>query len=76
MASPFRLHPIPNREVIDLLERTLAAARRGEVPCIGIVAVNPVNETESLFAGDLSQIRATVLLGGLVRAKTELANKK
>ena len=76
MASPFRVHPIPDREVVDLLERTLAAARLGLVRTIAINVVNPVNETEALLAGDLSLVRSTALLGALVRATTDLASRK
>lgn len=76
MASPFRANPRPDGEVVLLLERTLDAARKGLVQTIAINVVNPVNETEALFAGDLSLVRSTALLGALVRATTDLASRK
>lgn len=76
MTSVFRATPRPDSEVIELLERTLAAARRGCVRTVSIIAVNPVNEVEALLAGDLSHVRSTALLGGLVRAKLDLATRK
>jgi hypothetical protein len=68
----FRTEPKPNNEVIELLERTLEAARHGRVPYIAIIAGNPVNEVQPLLAGDLSTIRANALLGGLARAANNL----
>lgn len=76
MASPFRAHPRANGEVVDIIERTLVAARLGLVQAVVIVPVNPVNIVEPLFAGDLSQVRSTALLGGLLRATVELASRK
>jgi hypothetical protein len=76
MAAPFRLHPRPDLEVVALLERTLAAARQGHVRSIAINTCNPLNESESLFAGDLSQVRCNALVGSLVRSTIELSSLK
>lgn len=68
----FRTSPKPDSDVIDFLERVLASARAGYVKSIAIVAVNPLHQVETGCAGDLSEVRTTVLLGGLTRAANEL----
>lgn len=72
----FRIGPKPNEDVIALLENALASAKAGHIPTIAIVVVNIVNQSEQLFAGDLSKLRSDALLGGLSRATTELASRK
>lgn len=72
----FRTDPKPNTDVIDLLERALASARHGHIPAIAVVVVNIVNQSEPVFAGDLSRVRADALLGGLVRATADLVTRK
>lgn len=72
----FRTDPKPNTDVIDLLERALASARHGHIPAIAVVVVNIVNQSEPVFAGDLSRVRADALLGGLVRATADLVGRK
>lgn len=73
MAYPrFRTSPVPDTEVIALLETALDAARRGHVRTVAIVTVNPLNLTETAHAGDLGPIRANALLGGIVRAKSSV----
>ena len=76
MTAPFRATPRPDSEVVALIERTLAAARLGQIKTVHITAVNPVNETEHLVAGDLSPVRSTAMLGALVRSIQELATRK
>lgn len=76
MTAPFRANPRPDNEVVAIIERTLDAARLGQIKTIHITAVNPVNETESLVAGDLTPVRSTALLGALVISITELATRK
>ena len=75
-AAKFRTHPVPDGDVIDLLERAIASARRGYVRSVAIVLVNPVHQVETGAAGDLSEVRTTVLLGGLTRAANELMKHK
>jgi hypothetical protein len=74
--SKFSEHPRPDGDVIDLLERILTSARSGYVKSIAIVAVNPVHQVQTAAAGDLSEVRTTVLLGGLSRAANELMKQK
>jgi hypothetical protein len=73
MGQPkFRNHPKPDVDVIDLLRRVLASAEQGYVKSVAVVAVNPVHQVHTAAAGDLSEVRSTVLLGGLSRAANEL----
>lgn len=72
----FRTHPLPDGDVIDLLERVLASARKGHIKSVAIVAVNPIHQVETGAAGDLSEVRTNVLLGGLSRAANELMRPK
>jgi hypothetical protein len=76
MNPKFRSHPRPDGDVIDLLERVLASAQKGYVRSVAIVAVNPVHQVETGAAGDLSEVRTSVLLGGLSRAANELMKHK
>jgi hypothetical protein len=71
-ATRFRSSPMPDPEVIDLLERVLASAKGGHIRSVAIVAVNPVHQVDTAAAGDLSEVRTSVLLGGLSRAANEL----
>lgn len=71
----WRKHPRPDGDVIDLLERVLLAARKGYVKSVAIVAVNPIHQVETGAAGDLSEVRTNVLLGGLTRAANELMKR-
>jgi hypothetical protein len=66
----------PDGDVIDLLERVLASARKGYVKSVAIVAVNPIHQVETGAAGDLTEVRTNVLLGGLTRAANELMKQK
>lgn len=76
MNPKFRTHPKPDGDVIDLLERVLISAKHGYVRSVAIVAVNPVHQVETGAAGDLSEVRTSVLLGGLSRAANELMKHK
>lgn len=71
-ASGFRATPRPDYEVIDLLERVLYSAREGRVRSISLVVVDPIHQAETASAGDLSQLRINVLIGGLSRAAQDL----
>lgn len=73
MSSAFRAHPRPVGEVVALLERTLAAAKLGQIKAIAIIVVNPVNESESIIDGELTHTRTDVLIGGCVRAAHKAA---
>jgi hypothetical protein len=68
----WKRQPKPDAEVLDLLERVLASARKGHVKSVAIVAVNPIHQVDTAAAGDLSEVRTNVLLGGLTRAANEL----
>jgi hypothetical protein len=76
MNPKFRTHPKPDGDVIDLLERVLVSAKHGYVRSVAIVAVNPIHQVETGAAGDLSDVRTSVLLGGLSRAANELMKHK
>ena len=76
MNPKFRTHPKPDGDVIDLLQRVLASAQKGYVRSVAVVAVNPVHQVETGAAGDLSEVRTSVLLGGLSRAANELMKHK
>lgn len=69
----FKRHPRPDPEVVDLLERVLAAARKGYVKTVAIAAVNPLHQVETGVAGDLSHVRTNAVLAGLTRTAIELA---
>jgi len=71
-AKSFLPDPRPSPETIQILERALNAARRGYVQAVVVVAVTPVHEAQVLLGGDLSEIRANSLLGGLTRAAAEI----
>jgi hypothetical protein len=71
----WRKHPKPDADVVDLLERVLVSARKGYVKSVAIVAVNPIHQVETGAAGDLSEVRTNVLLGGLTRAANELMKR-
>ncbi len=72
----FKIGPKPNDEVVHLLEHALESAKNGHLPTIAVVVINIVNQSEYLFAGYLSRLRADSLLGGLIRATTDLAGRK
>ncbi len=77
MAKPqFSTHPKPDGDVIDLLQRALESARKGYVKSVAVVLVNPLHQVETGAAGDLSDVRTNVLLGGLTRAANELMKHK
>jgi hypothetical protein len=71
----FGSRPKPDGDVIDFLERVLLSARKGYIKSIAIVAVNPIHQVETGAAGDLSEVRTNVLLGGLARAANELMKR-
>jgi hypothetical protein len=68
----FRRHPRPDVEVVEILERALDSARKGYVQTVTLVVVNALHHVETATAGDLSDVRANVLLGGLSRAAAEV----
>lgn len=72
----FRSHPRPDDEVVSLLEKVLESARNGYVRSVVIVAVNPVNKAETGIAGDLGEIRSTVLAGGMARASAQIIKER
>lgn len=76
MVAQFRLYQRPDEEVVALLENALQAAREGRVRCLVINTCNPINETEALFAGDLTQVRCNALVGSLVRSTIDLSNRR
>lgn len=75
MHPKFRTHPTPDGDVIDLLERALISAKKGHVKTVLVVLANPLHQVETAAAGDLSEVRINVMLGGLTRAANELMTK-
>ena len=71
----FREHPLPDSEVVELLEGLLAGAKLGQVRSLAVVMVNPLQQVEVALAGDLGPIRANALLGGMSRAASTLTSK-
>lgn len=68
MTDPrFRQQSRPDPEVVDLLERVLASARKGYVKTVAITAVNQLHQCEIGLAGDLSHVRTNAVLAGLTR---------
>ena len=76
MTAKFNTHPRPDSEVVDLLERALASAKRGYVKTALIVLADPLHHVETAAAGHLSEVRINVMLGGLSRAANELMKSK
>lgn len=62
----------PDDDVIELIENVLASARRGNVRTVSVVAVNSINQVETASAGDLSDVRQSVLMSGLITAALDL----
>lgn len=62
----------PDHEVVELLETVLASARKGNVRAVSVVAVNSLNQVESASAGDLSDVRQSVLMSGLITSALDL----
>lgn len=68
----FRTHPRQDDDVVSLLEKTLAAARLGQIRSIVIVISDPFAQVESEMGGDLTIFRRRALIGGLVDAGLNL----
>lgn len=68
----FRSSPLPDTDVVKLLESMLESARQGRIRTLAVVLVNPVHETQHITAGDLSPVRRNALLGGITQAKHAL----
>lgn len=67
MPMQWRKGPRPDESVVALTQAVGDAANRGEVRVIGIVTINPMLEVEFTCAGELDEVRKTLLLGGLTR---------
>jgi hypothetical protein len=76
LTPKFRTHPRPDGDVIDLLERALLSAKRGYVKTCLVVLADPLHHVETAAAGDLSEVRTNIMLGGLTRAANELMKHK
>lgn len=72
----FRRHPRPQAGVVEVLERALDSARKGHVQNIILVAADALHHTETAIAGELSEVRADVLLSALARAMAELIKRR
>lgn len=72
----WRKGPRPDPTVIELIDQIAAAARRGQIRAICIVAVDPLLKTEDFQAGELDDVKRTLLLGGLASACINLNKPK
>jgi hypothetical protein len=72
----WRKGPRPDPTVIELLNQLTSAARRGQVRAIYIVTVDPLLKTEDFQAGELDDVKRTLLLGGLAQACISLHKPK
>lgn len=63
----------PDHSVLELLEGLLAAARKGHLRALAVVAINPLLELEIGHAGDLDNVKRRLLVGGLTEAATKLS---
>jgi hypothetical protein len=68
--------PRPDPTVIELLNQLSVAARRGQIRAIYIVTVDPLLKTEDFLAGDMDDVKRTLLLGGLAQACISLHKPK
>lgn len=72
MPMQWRKGPRPDQSVVALTEAVSTAASRGDVRIIGIVTINPMLEVEFTCAGELDEVRKTLLIGGLTRLITKI----
>lgn len=64
--------PRPDPEIVEVLERALAAAKKGHIRCILICTVNPLHEPECVTAGDITSSKRHVMIGALSSAAHKL----
>jgi hypothetical protein len=65
----------PDPDVVHDAEKALRAAKDGRIRTFAMITVNPVNEVEITCAGDLSDVRKTALLGGLLKLGIQLMKR-
>ena len=61
----WRKGPRPDPTVIELLNQLSEAARRGQIRAISIETVDPMLKTQDFQAGDLDDVKRTLLKGAL-----------
>lgn len=64
--------PRPDPTVIDLLEKLIVVARKGQIRAIGVVTVDPLLQTEPHCAGDMDNVKKHLLAGGLIEASIQV----
>jgi hypothetical protein len=67
MPMQWRRNLKPDESVVALTQAVDEAAGRGQVRCLAIVTINPMLEVEFVCAGELDEVRKTLLVGGLAR---------
>jgi hypothetical protein len=67
MPMQWRKNPRPVVAVAELADTLQEAAHKGQVRAIAVVTINPMLEIEFDCAGDLDDVRKTLLIGGLTR---------
>jgi hypothetical protein len=67
MPMAWQRGPRPDESVIALTDAVDNAAKLGQVRVIAIVTVDPMLEVEFVCAGEMDDVRKTLLIGGLTR---------
>lgn len=67
MPMQWRRNPKPDPEVEKLAKAVSNAASQGQVRVMAVVTINPMLEVEFDCAGELDEVRKTILIGGLTR---------
>jgi hypothetical protein len=76
LPSQWKRGPRPDPTVIEMFEQLAAAARRGQIRTALVITVDPLLKTEDFQAGDMDDVRRTLLLGGLSSACFSLTKPK
>lgn len=76
LPSQWKRGPRPDPTVIEFIDQLALAARQGKIRAISVVTVDPLLKTESFQAGELDDVRRTLLLGGLASACISLNKPK
>jgi len=75
MPAQFRKALRPNSEVVEKTKAMLRGAEDGRIRTFAIVTVNPLNKAEITCAGDLSDMRKSVLLAGLLKLAIQIMGR-
>jgi len=75
MSIPMRWRrtPTPDPSVVAVTSAVHEGAELGQIRCLCIVTINPNLDVEFTHAGELDEIRKTLLIGGLTRLINKLS---